>query len=211
MIYLFIGEDSFSKDAQLRQLRQEFLDKETEQFNLDILYARELSLKGLQENALFIPVKSKKRIILIREASYLKEDLQEFILSYAASPSKELLLILDITRHDSRDKFISALSRLARVFRFKEEPHLDTFTLSRQIDSRNAAYALSTLAQLLNTGEKPERIMGGLRYSWDRQRGDITLIKKKFKLLLNCDLDIKTGRLKPAFALERLVVKLCSL
>jgi len=67
------------------------------------------------------------------------------------------------------------------------------------------------LNQLLRNGEKPERILGGLRYSWENSMADVFQIRKKLRLLLSCDIDIKTGRLRSDFALERLVVNLCCL
>jgi DNA polymerase III delta subunit len=76
---------------------------------------------------------------------------------------------------------------------------------------RQAAPALSVLAQLLKDGEKPERIMGGLRYSWEKYSATPKGTSIKLKALLNCELDIKTGRLKADFALERLVIALCNL
>ena len=63
----------------------------------------------------------------------------------------------------------------------------------------------------MEDGEKPERIIGGLRYAWAKGNVYSAEAKKKLKALLNCDIDIKTGRLRPDFALEKLVIKLCSL
>ncbi len=227
MIYLFIGQDSLSKDIQLKRLKQEFFKKDTEQFNFDTLYARELNLITLQERLLFLPLKAKKRIIVIKGAQELKEDIREFILKYAKSPRPEIILVLDIDRKEPREKipFIVQITKFARILHFRESAHLDTFSLSRQIDLHNADYALRVLNQLLKNGEKPERILGGLRYAWERgigigrgigsgrDRDGVNRLetRKRIKFILNCDIDIKTGRLKPVFALERLVVKLCGL
>ena len=89
MIYLFIGQDSpykdspfSSKDLQLKQIKEEFLPKEIEQFNLDTLYAETLELKDLQEKLLAMPVNSSKRIILIRNANELGRDSEDFILKW---------------------------------------------------------------------------------------------------------------------------------
>ena len=60
-VYLFIGQDSLSKDIRLKKLKEEFLDPQTQYFNLDVLYARELNLKDLQERLLCLPFKAKKR------------------------------------------------------------------------------------------------------------------------------------------------------
>lgn len=202
-LYLLIGQDSFSKDIKLKSIKQEFLAKDIEDFNLDILYARDLSLMGLQEKLLCLPFKAKKRIIVIKDAQALKNEAKEFLVKYIKKPlNQSMLLVLDINRHDPKDEFITHISRYGKIFRFQEPRPPDTFMLGRQIDLKRTDYALRMLHQLLQNGEKPERILGGLRHSWQRNAF-------RLKFLLNCDIDIKTGRLKPDFALERLVVSLC--
>lgn len=180
-----------------------------EQFNLDILYGKELSLKDLQERLLFIPVGSDKRIVVIKNAHSLKKDLQEFIIQYTKKPASGVVLILDISRYDLRDQFLNRIMRLVQVVRFKDNVQPDTFVLARQISLRKPDYALKTLNQLLNNGEKPEWILGGLRYVTEKDVVHPLEKKKRLKLLLSCDIDIKTGKLKPVFALEKLVVSLC--
>lgn len=211
MVYLFIGTDSLSKDIQLKAIRKEFLKKETEQFNLDIVYAKELTLKDLQERLLYLPLKNSKRIVVIKDAQNLREDAREFILKYVKEPHKQIILVLDVDKRDKSEEFINHIYRYAKVYQFKETKQPDTFTLSRQIALKKPDSALRLLNQLLKAGERPERILGGLRYSLERDAaGDLTM-KRRLRLLLNCDIDIKTGRLKPVFALERLVINLCGL
>jgi len=98
----------------------------------------------------------------------------------------------------------------ARVWRFRQEIQNNTFTLTRQIEAKKSASALKILNQLLKDGEKPERILGGLRYAWMNDLATPLEKKKRLKMLLDCDLEIKTGRVKGDFALERLVVRLCA-
>lgn len=210
-VYLFIGQDSLSKDIRLKRLKEEFLAKEVEQFNLDTLYAKELNLKDLQEKLLCLPVKTKKRILLIRGAGELKQDIQEFLIRYVKKPEAQIILVLDINRQDPKDEFIKRIFRYCQVFHFKEAARIDAFTLSRQIDLKRVDYALRLLNQLLKNGEKPERILGGLRYSLEKNILNPLERKRRLRLLLNCDFNIKTGRLKPPFALEKLVVNLCCL
>lgn len=210
-VYLFIGQDSFSKDIQLKKIKEQFLGRELEYFNFDILYAKELNLLDFQERLLSLPLKAKKRIVIIKDAQSLKENIKEFLLNYVKNPPPKILLILDINRHNPKDEFIRQITRYCKVVRFREPLHLDTFTLSRYISPRSADYALRLLHQLLRNGEKPERILGGLRYVWEKDTLNPLERRKRLKILLNCDLDIKTGRLKPDFALEKLVIKLCGL
>lgn len=210
-IYLFLGQDSLSKDIKLKSIKQELLGSRIEQFNLDILYARELSLKDLQERILCLPVGAEKRLVVIRNAQGLKKELQEFILQYAKKPLRQIVLILDVSRYDSRDQFLNRMMRLSKVVRFKDDIRPDTFVLARQVGLKKADYALRTLNQLLNNGEKPEWILGGLRYATERDVVHPLDKRKRIKLLLSCDIDIKTGKLKPTFALEKLIISLCGL
>ncbi len=211
MVYLFIGDDSLSKDVQLKRMRQEFLARATEQFNLDTLYAKDSTLKSLQETLLRLPVNNPRRIVVIKDAQDLKQDTKDFLLKYVKTPHRQIILVLDINRIEKKDEFINLIYKFTKVVRFRETRPLDVFALSRQIQLGKADLALRILNQILREGERPERILGGLRYAWER---DVTYpvdIKRKLKLLLNCDLEIKTGKLKPAFALEKLVVSLCGL
>lgn len=220
-LYLFIGEDSFSKGAKLEAIKKGFLSKDIEAFNFDILYAKELKLTDLQERLLSLPLKAKKRIIVIKDAQDLKEDIKNFIITFVKSPHPQILLVLDINsasfkqkdrinRIKPTDEFLGRIVKFAQIYHFREPLRLDTFALNRQIDLKKTDYALRILNQLLKNGEKPERILGGLRYSCQRSIRSHFEIRKRIKLLLNCDFNIKTGRLRPDFALERLVVRLCS-
>lgn len=209
MVYLFIGQDSYSKDVRLKRLKEEYLLNKTKEFNLDTLYSKELTLKGLQEILLYLPLNSDRRIVVIKNAQDLKQDIKEFILKYIKKPHPKIILVLDINRQDPQDEFIKYIIRDAKVFRFREPPALNTFTLSRQIELKRPDYALRLLHQLLENGEKPERLLGGLRHSWERSASGTLQIRKGLRLLLNCDMDIKTGRLKPEVALERLIINLC--
>jgi DNA polymerase III delta subunit len=212
-LYLLIGQDSFSKEIKFKKIKEENLTRQIEDFNLDVLYARETNLKSFQEKILLIPLKSKKRIIVVKNAQYLKEDIKEFIFHLAQDrrPKSHIILVLDFDRQDPKDEFFRKIMRFAQVYRFSSPIPADTFTLSRQIDLRKADSALRILNQLFRNGEKPERIIGGLRYACEKDSVNSWEKRKKLQLLLNCDIEIKRGRLLPEFALEKLVVNLCNL
>ena len=209
MVYLFIGDDSVSKNARLKVLKNQELQKSTEPFNLDILYAPQLSRKDLQEKLIYLPLKSSRRLLVIKEAQNLKGEVQDFILEYLKRPNRQIVLVLDVSQAQKSQAFIRQLSRYTKVIRFKETKPADTFTLSRSIELRKPDAALRLLNQLLKNGERPERILGGLRYAWEKDTAHPAEMKRRLRLLLLCDIDIKTGRLKPLFALEKLVVGLC--
>ncbi len=209
MVYIFIGQDNPAKELQLKKIRQVYLAKDLEQFNLDIIYAKDAKLKSIQEIFLGLPVNADKRMIVIKDAGNLSKDCREFIERYLPSASRHIVLVMDFEHFDRKDDFLSTVSRHAKILRFTEIPQEDTFGLLRQIESGQAASALSILTRLLKDGERPERILGGLRYSWEKQNGALAENKRRLLALLECDIDIKKGRLKPAFALEKLVIELC--
>jgi len=208
-VYLLIGHDQLQKNLKIAKIKQEFLPKSLEVFNFDLLYAHDLNLKALQEKLLALPVKAKQRIIVIKEAQGLKEELKKFLLQFCRNPSNGIILILDIDQLSSKDGFFNELARFSQVCRFKEAIPLNTFTLWRQINYKRPDNALKVLNQLLKNGEKPERILGGLRYSCLKDAFRPLDVKNRLRLLIDCDIDIKTGRLKSDFALEKLVVGLC--
>jgi DNA polymerase III delta subunit len=210
-VFLLVGQDHAAKEAQLKKIKQESLAPALQDFNLDTLYAKEINLKDIQERFLCLPLKNAKRIIVIKEAQLLDAQVQDFLLAFAKKPSCPLVLVLDFPQYDHKDEFFKKISGFARILRFKETVDPDTFTLSRQIELKKTELSLQLLSQLLRQGQPPERILGGLRYAWEKQDIQGFSAQKKLKLLLSCDLEIKTGRLKPAFALEKLIVSLCSI
>lgn len=210
-LYLLIGQDTSSKDAKIKNIKDSLISKKMEHFNLDVLYGRELTLKLFQERFILFPVQAAKRIILIRQAESLKEDVKKFILNNLKAVLSKLVLILDAGRFEKKDEFLKRLLNFALVYRFADPLQADAFVLSRQVEFKKTDFALKTLNKLLESGERPERILGGLRFAWEKQAGGISGIKKRLKLLLDCDIDIKTGKLKPEFALEKLIVSLCAL
>jgi DNA polymerase III delta subunit len=208
-VYLLIGQDIAAKEIQLKKIKQEFLPPQLQDFNQDILYAQEITLKDIQERFLSIPLKSAKRIVVIKDAHSLDKESRDFLLAFSKKPNKQLILVLDFTQYDYKDEFIKEICAYARLLRFKETVNPDTFALNRQIELRKTDSALRLLNQLLKNGEAPERILGGLRYAWEKQDIQSLIGRRKLKLLLGADLEIKTGRLRPAFALEKLVISLC--
>lgn len=215
-VYLFLGQDildqenSSLKEKELNKLKAS-LPQKTRDFNLDVLHCndRSFSLKSLQEKLLFMPTGDSARIVVVRNLQDAEPAVKEFILNYVKDPSSGIILVLDVDKVDRKNAFIEGVSRYAEIRNFRIESQASTFTLSRLIEARKPAEGLQVLHELLDNGEKPERIMGGLRASWTRYPADPLNLNRKLKILLQCDLDIKTGRIKPVFALERLIVNLC--
>lgn len=210
-VYLFLGHDTVSKDQSLDRIKKEILPPSSQEFNLDIVHGRDTALKDLQEKLLLLPVNAPKRILVIRQSEQLKEESKKYLISYCARPNPTTVLVIDFHGSAYKDAFVSGVSRFAAVMRFREERRSTVFDLARAIDARQAQASLQILHSLLQEGEKPERILGALRSSWERTMSQKQELAKRLRLLLVSDVDIKTGRVKPAFVLERLIVSLCGL
>jgi hypothetical protein len=211
MIYLLVGSDVPAKDAALASLKAQLLSPESREFNYDCLFGRDLTLKLLQEKLLFLPVGAgaSRRVVVIKDAASLKDELKEYLTSYVRAPAGHVVLVLEADEVPYRDAFFQALAPKAKRMSFKELRKPDTFYLYRQLEQRKVSEALKVLHQLLQEGEKPERILGGLRYACQKGALQNTVAaEKQMKLLLDCDREIKTGALKAELALEKLVFAL---
>ncbi len=220
MNYLFIGEDELSKDIKLQKIKQELRIDRLESFNIEILHSKNLDLKTLQEKLLLLPVKTKKRLILIRDASNLGADIKQYLIGFLKKPYPHVGLILDTRHIEIRDRFFNQVSRFVRIVNFHQSKQIDAFTLAREIvagypESRiqsrqkRIKSAMRLLHRLLLQKERPEKILGAIRYQLEHERMDINDRRKRLTFLLNCDTDIKTGRIKSELALEWLLIRLC--
>lgn len=209
MIYLFTGEDFFSKQEKISSLKKELFPPGTESFNYDSFQAKELTLPLLKELLSRLPVSAKQRLLVIKDILKLKPDIQEYLLGQTALPGF-VVLVLDIASLPrEQNVFLKGLLKVSKVVNFKSPPEINAFGLARVIERGNASGALNILADLLAAGERPERILGALRYQFVRPGVTLEETRDKIRLLLETDNNLKTGRIKGSFALEALVVRLC--
>lgn len=210
MIYLFTGEDFFSKQEKISSLKKELFPSDTESFNYDSFQAKELTLPLLKELLSRLPVSAKQRLLVIKDVLKLKPDIQEYLLSRLKDLPQNITLILDVSIAAAESgRFMGALLKAAKVINFRNKPEINAFDLGRAIERKSAAAALNILADLFANGERPERILGALRYQFVRPGVRPGESRNKIRLLLETDNNLKTGRIKGSFALEALVVRLC--
>ncbi len=210
MNFLLIGEDEFSKDEYIANIKKEAFKKEFEGFNFDCLYAQEIKDKhSLQESFLRLPQGSTKRVILIKNVERLRKDIEDCIKSYLKNPFKHLVLILE-SRNGLKWDSINSL-RDFKAINFKKSRVSNGLDLNKAIANRRPDLAVKILSDLIKDGQKPHFILGGI-LGYIRKRLD-SLGKKRASIALNCilrtDLEIKTGKLQPEYAIEKLLVQLC--
>ncbi len=208
-LHLFIGQDCPAKDAALAKIKKDLLPEPAASFNLDTLYAKETGVKELQEKLLFLPVQSVRRMVVLKGLFQAKKELKDFLLLYVQKPQPHCVLVMDAGEAGDKDTFLATLARSCKVQRFGQAVRKNVFDLGSSIEAGRTADSLRILNQLLKNGEKPEMILGGLRHALLRSSA-VSRHKKLSLLLLETDLSIKTGGLKPTFTLETLVVRLCA-
>ncbi len=210
MIYLFLGDDDIDKQNKIRALKQKLFDSSVEQFNYEALDAKSLDISCLKESVSRFPVSCKKRLLVIRNISQLKESIREEFLFLIKNVQANLDIVLDAVKIGREDAFLNKVAMVAKSVGCQPRSSPDTFALADAIGRKEPEAALNILSDLFKRGEKPEKILGGLRYRLTRNAFNQKDRISKVGLLLDTDLKIKTGRLKPEFALEALIIRLTS-
>lgn len=211
MVYLLLGDNEEKKQARIDQFKQACLAGCLEQFNYENLASKGLTVKDLQEALSRLPTQGvKKRLVLIRDAQRLKPQVKEFLIAYSGKPFSHVVLVLTAGGDGEQDKAALAYSAgNIKIEKIGFARKNNAFDLGRAVAGKDIDAGLRLLNYLLHKGESPERILGALRYQLMKDSLADTQRQRNLSALLGTELDIKTGRLRPALALEKLVIKLC--
>ena len=161
-----------------------------------------------------LPAVAQKRLILIRAVEKLNAQNKDIILDFIQRENQHAVLILDSGETSFKGAFFRDVMSAAEVLRFGQRgKKSDIWAVTRAIESRDSGEALRVLNTLLQDGDSPLRIMGGLVWFWGSFRNRISAngFKKGLLVLQEADLNIKRSRLKPEYAVEIAVTKLSSL
>jgi len=213
MIYIFIGKDIESKDKKIGELKKKYLtSKEAVEFDLVSLYSQKLDPKELKKNLISLPSVSSKRVIILHQFNKLKPDHKKIILGIAGGDHEHIVLILETDEENFNDSFTKSLRPFAKVIDLSSGKKMNVFDMTRAISMRKPKEAIKMLDGLLSSGDHPLQLMGGLVWFWGKAKSRMPAerFKKGLAALQEADLNIKRSRLKPEYALELLIVKLCS-
>ena len=214
MTYLFLGEDREAKDKKIAELKKKlFPSPDATSFDYEILYGHKLNPQTLQRSLLALPVIAPQRMIILHECQRMDEHNQSVIVNFLKTNTDYIILILDCDDLNLKEGFVQGLRPYVKVIDFPKPVRQNVFDMGRMITMRKPKDALDILNDLLASGDQPVQIMGGLVWSWGKAKDRIP--SKRFSegllALQEADTNIKRSRLKPEYALELLVVKLCSL
>ncbi|MDB4349582.1 DNA polymerase III subunit delta [Omnitrophica bacterium] len=118
-VYLFCGEDSFSREEARRRLLSRVLQPGPGELNRDAYDAKDDSADIF--NALdTMPFLSGKRVVIINHIEHLSEPKKESFLAYLKNPREHICLVLESSQSALDNKFIKAVSGYAKTFLFKK-------------------------------------------------------------------------------------------
>lgn len=217
--YLFLGSDEIRKHQKLELLSRGLFPANLKELNFSLFYGddKTLSPAFLQENLQLLPTEGAvKRLVVIRMAHRLSPSVKNALIAQLKKGLVRTLLIADIPEVRDHEDLVRDLTAAGcEVVRFKESAVMNVFDLGRSIAEHKADKSLKILADLLSIREKPEKLLGGLFWQWEKFLGDKKIAPDMYArgVKLICDADRRLKSSSSAYArdhliLESLVVKL---
>lgn len=213
MVYLVLGQDQAAKEQNIAEIKSKALpSKESLAFDYQVLHGFKLDNETLQKALLALPVAGKVRLVLIRQADELKADQKTLIAQLYEKAKKSLVVILEAVAIDDKDSLYTKFGREINILSFAPKVRPNVFKLVDEILARREVNALKLLNELLENGDHPLQIIGGMLWKWKNAKNRIPALKFKAGLMAfeQADFNVKRSQLKGEHALEILVVKLCS-
>jgi DNA polymerase III delta subunit len=119
------------------------------------------------------------------------------------------VLVLDADQKLGNSTFSKEMKKHAQVFEFLTEEKYNVFDVTNAME-RQPAVALKILNHVLEDGQHPLQVMGGLVWFWGKHKTRISKesYKKGLMYLQEADLNIKRSKIRSDYAVEMLVTKL---
>jgi len=214
MAHLFLGKDRKEFDEQVSELKNKIIgSQDLLGFDCEVLYGHKLDSDTLKKALIALPAVSKQRLVVLHDFHKLSAHNKEIIIEFLDSQSTTTELVLLSDSVSSKDSFVKKIKSYVKIFESSSKTEENVFDMTRAIDMRRAQDALMVLSKMLKKGVHPLQVMGGVIWFWGKCRTKIS--KDRFyaglKAIEETDLNIKRSRFRPEYAVELLVVKLCSL
>ena len=215
MIYLLLGEGRDAKDRKIIEIKAKYLtDHSALKLDYESLHGGQLDPLVLKKALISLPAVSKKRLVLIRVANKLDIHNQEIILDFIQSGHSHAVVILDSDGGEGKNSFLTKVKAAAEVVNYgAAQRQKNTFDMTRAIESRDPAGALNILNELMQDGNHPLKLIGGMVWFWGDRKSRLSAdqFKKGLEVLQEADLNIKRSRLNPEYAVEIAVTKLANI
>ena len=147
-LYFFTGEEGYFADQLLDLLEEKSLSPEEKDFNLSVLYGREVDAQAIVSDARRYPMMSEYVVVLVREGQNIKD--WEPIVRYAKNPNPTTLSAIAI-RGKGLDKRGLAYKALQKESVYIEFSPLKAYQIPGWIENqiRSSGYRISPKAAAL--------------------------------------------------------------
>lgn len=211
MIYLLLGEDSLLKDEKIKAIKQKAgIVDDGFSFDAETVHGHKLSPADLKKTLVSLPALVERRVVVIRQLTKLTPYNQKLLLEFCQEPQSHLILILDTEESQAKTAFLKKIGKLAEVIRCGTKEERNVFSVTNAMKTGDLTSALKALNDLIEDGQHPLQLMGGLLWFWGsvRERMSQISFQKGLDFLRQADLNIKRSRLNPETAVEMLVIQL---
>ncbi len=175
MTYLVFGADASRKESRIAELKEQHLShKDSLSFDYEILYGHKLDPETLRKALLALPVFSAARFVLVRECHKLTEHNRRVIVDFLAAGRQEhLVLVLEADELKAGDPLRKDVTPYAQLVQTETPPKTNVFDVTRAMGLGQKAQALKMLHGLMEDGQHPLQILGGLVWFWSERRRNL--------------------------------------
>ncbi len=213
MVYLFLGDDLARKDSQIFSLKKAFFkDPQAVVFDHESLDAVTLPVDVLKKSLITLPVLSAKRLVVVRNVHKLKAADIAVLSAFLKKPLGHVDLVLESAEVALKGE-LKGHAASCRTAVFSTASPGNAFDMARLMTAGKAKEALKMLNDLYDHGTHPLQVMGALVWHWGQEGRALGAEKfeRGLRALEEADLNIKRTRLKPEYAVEKVVVELMAI
>lgn len=110
LVLLFVGDDSYSKENAVKNLRSSLAGDSSRDFDYDVFHGGESDPIEALELASTVPFVAKKRLVVIKDLEKSSQSFLSRLLAYVKKPSRSTCLVLE----SEDDEFISDNKEIAK-------------------------------------------------------------------------------------------------
>ena len=119
-IYFLTGDESYYIDQITNKFANNILTQDEKEFNLTILYGKDIDAENIISEAKQFPFNSNKRVLIIKEAQHIKNI--ELLDTYIKNPQQDTILVIAYKNKtiDKRKKFWKYVQKECILFEGKK-------------------------------------------------------------------------------------------
>jgi DNA polymerase-3 subunit delta len=153
LCYYFYGDENFLIEEAIREIREKVVGSKLTGFNSSIYYGNEKSPEEIIKTAKTLPIMSKMRLVVIRDADgFSSKQLEEF-LPYLQNPTPSTCLIFTAKTADIRKRFFQEIKKTGRIIQFKPLPEDKlAFWIHREVEKLSKTITHEALSCLVENG-----------------------------------------------------------